>query len=349
MNKLILHNIRILDFTWVLAGPYATRLLGDFGAEVIKIQPLLSSESDDAFARGYYYIWNRNKLGITLNLDKPEGIELAKKLVAISDAVVENFTPRVMTNCGLDYESLKIIKPDIIMVSISTMGQQSDKSYYSGYAPTVHALSGLTGLMSLDGKPVGPGFSYSDHIAALYASISLLEALEHRSQTGEGKHIDLSAVELMNGLVRAKSRDKYIEDIYQCTDGKWLAVTIDTEDKWNKLKRALGVSAIDGLKDYINQHPLEEMTAVLRENGIAVGSVHNAEDLVNDTQLKSRGFFVKSKGEHFIDTSPIRMNKQKEHDYRQAPSPGQDNNYVYGKLLGLGIKELKTLKEKGVI
>src|SRR4030067_3126608 len=98
--QIILHDLRILDFTWALAGPYATRLLADFGAEVIKVQPLLSTEADDAFSRGYYNTWNRNKLGITLNLNKPEGIALAKRLVFKCDAVVENFPPRVMPNWG---------------------------------------------------------------------------------------------------------------------------------------------------------------------------------------------------------------------------------------------------------
>ena len=86
-NHSILHNIRILDFTWVLAGPYATRILADFGAEVIKVQPLLSTEAEDNFARGYYNTWNRNKLGIILNLNKPQGVALAKRLAGISDAV----------------------------------------------------------------------------------------------------------------------------------------------------------------------------------------------------------------------------------------------------------------------
>ena len=112
-NEGILHNIRILDFSWVLAGPYATRILADFGAEVIKIQPLLP-EAEDNFSRGYYNTWNRNKLGITLNLNKPEGVALARRLVDISDAVVENFTPRVMANWGLDYDSLKKVKPDLL-------------------------------------------------------------------------------------------------------------------------------------------------------------------------------------------------------------------------------------------
>lgn len=291
IKKSILHNIRILDFTWVLAGPYATRLLGDFGAEVIKVQPLLAAEEDDAFARGYYNTWNRNKLGVTLNLNKPEGIDLAKKLAAISDAVVENFTPHVMLNFGLDYENLKKIKPDIIMVSISTMGRHSPKSHYTGYGPTAHALSGLTGLMTVNGKPVGPGFSFSDHIAGLYASMSLLAALERRRQTGEGQYIDLSAVALMEGLLAAGE---------PC-------------------------------------------------NKIASSLIKDAAALVDDPQLKSRGFFISS-GEHpFIDASPLKMSENGAAYERPAPAPGQHNDYVYGDLLGLSKRKISELKKKGVI
>ena len=120
-NQPILQNIRILDFSWVLAGPYATRMLADFGAEVIKVQPLLA-ETQDRFSKGYYNTWNRNKLGITLNLNKPEGIEIAKKLIEISDAVVENFSPRVMANWGVSYPEMKKLKPEIIFLSMSVMG-----------------------------------------------------------------------------------------------------------------------------------------------------------------------------------------------------------------------------------
>src|SRR3972149_10360502 len=118
----VLHDIRILDFTWVLAGPYATRLLADFGAEVIKVQPRLPLEGQDAFSRGYYNTWHRNKLGVSLNLNRPEGVGIARRLAAACDAVVENFTPRVMANWGLDYPNLKQAQPDIIMLSMSMMG-----------------------------------------------------------------------------------------------------------------------------------------------------------------------------------------------------------------------------------
>jgi benzylsuccinate CoA-transferase BbsF subunit len=182
----VLHGIRILDFTRVLAGPYATRILADFGAEVIKVQPLLRRE-EDAFSRGYYNTWNRNKLGVTLDLGKPEGVAVARRLAGVSDAVVENFTPRVMANWGLDYDSLRRVKLDIIMVSMSAMGSTGPRRDYTGFGPTVQAFSGMTALASYPGgPPLGLGTSYADHVAGLTAVLALLSALEYRRGTGEG-------------------------------------------------------------------------------------------------------------------------------------------------------------------
>lgn len=198
----ILHNVRIVDFTWVLAGPYGTRLLADFGAEVIKVQPVNAPETGDAFERGYYAAWNRNKRSITLDMNRPEGISLAKKLIANSDVVIENFTPRVMANWGLTYDDLKRIRPDIIMVSMSAFGQTGPKRDRAGFAPTIQAASGLTGLMSFPGgEPLGPGFSLADHVVGLYAAMAVLAALEERRKTGEGQYIDISQQEAMMSLL----------------------------------------------------------------------------------------------------------------------------------------------------
>jgi benzylsuccinate CoA-transferase BbsF subunit len=372
-GKLILHNIRILDFTWVLAGPYATRLLADYGAEVIKVQPLLPLEGEDAFGRGYYNTWNRNKLGITLNLNKPEGIALAKKLVKVCDAVIENFTPHVMANWGLGYEQLKQAKPDIIMVSMSAMGQGSSKSYYTGFAPTVHALSGLTGRMTIDGKPVGPGFSFADHIAGLYAAMSLLAALEGRRKSGEGQHIDLSETELLAGLLPAGLQpEKEVlnapEGVYSCKDKSWCAITIDSEEAWEGLKKALGnpawaenthystiaerilhKEALDTqIAAWARRHTAEEVFSLLQSRGVAAGTVQDATNLAKDQQLKARGFFMGGGTTPFIDTSPVKM-RGVVGNYLPAPLSGRDNAYIYGKLLGLSKKEISALKEKGVI
>ncbi len=329
-NRPVLHNIRILDFSWVLAGPYATRLLADFGAEVIKVQPLLP-EAQDRFSRGYYNTWNRNKLGITLNLGKPEGIALAKKLVAISDAVVENFAPRVMANWGLDYANLARIKPDIVMLSMSAMGQTGPWRNYTGFGPTIQAFSGMTYLTSFPGRPpTGLGFAYADYAAGLFASLALLSALEYRRRTGEGQHIDVSQVEAMAGLLGGAILDYTAtgkeplpagnaspraapHNVYPCWgNDQWCAIAVSSEDEWLGFKRALGNPAwaeenrfatlsgrlknadeLDRLiSDWTIRHTREEAMSMLQGEGVSAGVVQDAASLARDPHLRARGFFV---------------------------------------------------------
>jgi len=387
----VLQNIRILDFTWVLAGPYATRILADFGAEVIKVQPLMSEE-EDRFARGYYNTWNRNKLGITLNLDKPEGIALVKKLVSISDAVVENFAPRVMANWGLNYENLKKIKPDIIMLSLSTMGNSGPWRDYVGFGPTVQAFSGITRLTSYPGKPPsGLGFSYADHIAGLVATLALLGAMEYRRRTGEGQYIDVSQVEAMSSLLGGafseyatkgkppepagnRSNEAAPYGVYRCQGGdRWCAISISSDEEWQGFKRALdnppwaedkrfstlsgrlgNADELDSLvEEWTRRHTAEEVMALLQGQGVAAGVVQDAGDLANDPQLRARGFFVELEhpelGRTISDATPIKLSGAPAEYRRSAPVRGQDNDYVYGKLLGMSEDELAELKNRGVI
>lgn len=329
-EKPVLHDIRILDFSWVLAGPYATRLLADFGAEVIKVQPLLP-EASDRFSQGYYNTWNRNKLGITLNMGRPEGRDIARKLVKLSDAVVENFSPRVMTNWGLDYPALRELKPDIILVSLSLMGHTGPWGDYVGFGPTAQAFSGITCLTSYPHHPPsGIGYSYSDHVAGLYASLALLDALEHRRSTGEGQFIDLSQTEVMVSLLpdairgfTQSGREPQPEGnssiqaaphgVYRCQEeDRWCAVSASTEEEWTGLKKALGnplwaeearfstltlrlqhAEALDSLiQGWTEKLPAEEVMERLQKEGVPAGAVRNAADLANDPQLRARGFFL---------------------------------------------------------
>jgi crotonobetainyl-CoA:carnitine CoA-transferase CaiB-like acyl-CoA transferase len=357
----ILHNIRILDFTRVLAGPYVTRLAGDFGAEVIKVAAPRQPEREEAFALNYDKTWNRNKLGVTLNMNKPEGIGLAKKLIAVCDAVVENFTPRVMENWGLDYPNLKKLKPDIILVSLSAMGHHSPRRDYVAYAPTVHALSSLTALTTLPGQPpLGPGFSYADHIAGLYASLGLLAALEERRKTGEGQHVDISETAVLQGLLKAPGIKEF-EAVYECKDGRFCAFSVG-KGEWEALKQAMGGPPwFDELKNspekraaleqriqaWAKWFTAAEFMKLLEQNGLAAGVLQDAAAVAKDPQLKKRGFFIKK--DKLTDASPIRMSETGAEYKRGAPEVGQDNNYVYGKLLGLSKQEIAALKENGVI
>lgn len=261
MNRGILDGIRVLDFTWVLAGPYATRILADFGAEVIKVQSKTTAGGAESNLSGYFNTWNRNKRSITLDMSHPEAREMASKLTAISDVVIENFSPRVMANWGLNYEKLKDVKADLIMVSLSAMGQSGPWRDFVAFGPTIQAVSGLTYLTSFtEDSPMGPGYSYADPIAGLYTTFAVLAALENRDRTGQGEYIDISEYEALCTLLGPALLDVSCNDkellpqgnrsdhlpaapygCFRClgTD-RWCVIAVFSEEEWQALCNAMG-------------------------------------------------------------------------------------------------------------
>ena len=261
MDNPPLHGLRVLDFTWMVAGPYATRIFADFGAEVIKVQSKRTARGAESNPTGYFNTWNRNKRGITLDLSHPEAREIVLKLTAKSDVVIENFSPRVMSNWGLDYGKLKEVKPDLIMLSMSAMGQAGPWKDYVAFAPTLHALSGLTHLTSFEkDAPIGLGFAYADIVAGLYAAFAVFAALEYRDRTGQGQYIDLSEYEAICTLMGPSLLDTLLNDkeilpegncpnyieaapygCYKCSgEDRWCVIAVSNEEEWQSLCRVLG-------------------------------------------------------------------------------------------------------------
>jgi len=256
-----LDGIRIVDFGWVLAGPYATRVMADFGAEVIKVQSVATAANNSFNLTAYFNVWNRNKLGITLNLDKPQGIDIAKRLILSSDVVVENFSPRVMDNWGLDYGALCLAKPELIMLSVSGVGHNGLYRDRVAFGATIQALSGLTCLTSYtDQYPSGLGYSHADHVAGLMAALAILQALEYRTKTGMGQYIDLSEQEAMTALMGVALMEytstQHVprpegngpghlnaapHNVYRCKgEDKWCAICVSSPDQWRALCRVIG-------------------------------------------------------------------------------------------------------------
>ena len=261
MDNPPLHGLRVLDFTWMVAGPYATRIFADFGAEVIKVQSKRTARGAESNPTGYFNTWNRNKRGITLDLSHPEAREMVLKLTAKSDVVIENFSPRVMSNWGLDYGKLKEVNPDLIMLSMSAMGQRGPWKDYVAFAPTLHALSGLTHLTSFEkDAPIGLGFAYADIVAGLYAAFAVFAALEYRDRTGQGQYIDLSEYEAICTLMGPSLLDTLLNDkeilpegncpnyieaapygCYKCSgEDRWCVIAVSNEEEWQSLCRVLG-------------------------------------------------------------------------------------------------------------
>ena len=206
-----LSGVRVVDFTWIVAGPTCTRLLADFGAEVIRVENQQTLDSirfgrphpngfDPPDSSGMFNWLNRNKRSITLNARHPEGLALLKRLIAVSDVVIENYSSRVLESWGLGYDEQRAIREDIIYVSLCGFGHSGPQRDYGTWGPTAQALSGLTAMSGFaGGEPAGWGYSYLDHMAGFTAAAAIAAALRHRRRTGEGQYIDLSQVE--SGMV----------------------------------------------------------------------------------------------------------------------------------------------------
>ena len=207
INPRSLQGIRVLDFTWVRAGPWCTRWLGALGAEIIKVEwpdkpntrgiggagTTPAGMTIDLNNSGHFNDTNANKLSITVNTKTAKGIDLIKRLISISDIVIENFAYGVLESWGLGYEDMKKLRPDIIYMSMSGFGHTGRNRDYQTMGPIAQALSGLTYTSGLpDHPPAGWGWSYMDDTGGMYGLIYALSALRHRNVTGQGQHIDKS-------------------------------------------------------------------------------------------------------------------------------------------------------------
>ncbi len=208
-----LQNIRVLDLTRVLAGPWATQILADFGAEVIKVEkpgegddtrgwgpPFLTNPDGTRGDAAYYLSANRGKKSVAIDMAKPEGQRLLRELARQSDVLIENFKVGGLKKYGLDYESLKAINPRLIYCSITGFGQTGPYAQRAGYD---FMIQGMGGIMSVTGQPDGApgaepikaGVAYADVFTGLYATIGVLGALYHRERSGEGQYLDLALLD----------------------------------------------------------------------------------------------------------------------------------------------------------
>jgi crotonobetainyl-CoA:carnitine CoA-transferase CaiB-like acyl-CoA transferase len=344
MAHKLLNGVRILDLTMVFAGPVATKILAELGAEVIKIE---SMQRADVFTRANVYPennpgndpWNRGclfhslnagKRGISLNLGTETGRDIFKKLVKKSDALIENFSPRVMENWGLNYEQIKKVNPRIIMVSISGLGHYGPLRDYYMYVPGMEGMSGMTyNTGHPDEPPLLSGCAYGDWVAGANAAMALITALFHQKITGRGQYVDVSGREaavchigdivmdyVINGRDRKRSGNKHLQyapyGCYRCRgDDDWVAICIETESQWKRLVQAVGKPKLVENKVFAtmqrrldNQSELDaiieewtvrrdkfEVMETLQKLRIPAGAVLNMKEVNLNPHLKNRGFF----------------------------------------------------------
>ena len=340
--NLPLEGIRVADFTWVWAGPFCTLQLAHLGAEVIRVEsakrtcvtrllPPFADGTPGVNRSGYFNQYSQGKLSLSLDLKQPEAIGVARDLIAHCDIVCENFAAGVMDRIGLGYETVRGIKPDIIMISLSGYGATGPESEFVSYGPAQVPLSGMSSLTGYAGwPPMHVGISYGDPTGGLHGAVVVLAALLHRAASGEGQYIDLSQQEtsiavlgegvLAHGLTGAQPpRDgnrvaqMAPHGVFRCAgEQRWVAIAVRDDAEWQRCAAAMGAPDLgtdarfatlaarkaneDALEALVSEwtlpRPAEAVAELLQAARIPASVSMHSQDLAEDPHLAASGFFV---------------------------------------------------------
>jgi benzylsuccinate CoA-transferase BbsF subunit len=337
----VFDGVRILELGAGAAGPVATRYFADQGATVIRVESsvrpdflrLLHLTKDNPHGLDgapMFVLMNPNKRSVSIDLSKPEGVEVVKRLVRWSDVVSENFSPRAMTKWGLGYDSLREVRPDLVMLSSCLFGQTGPQRMYPGFGGQGSAIAGFNHLTGWpDRAAVGPYGTITDSLSPRYVALLITLALRHRARTGAGQHIDVSQIEtgvysLSEMIVRCSARGEVMKragnasevdaphGIYPCRgEERWIALAISSDAEWRLLRRVMSNPAFsqdprfaaaagrlehrDELDGYLARWTQEqdafELMHRLQGEGLEAGVVQNLDELGRDPQLEHRGHF----------------------------------------------------------
>lgn len=340
MSKGALSHLRVLDLSRVLAGPWAGQMLADLGAEVIKVEK--PGEGDDTRAWGppflkdehgretresaYYLSANRGKHSVAIDFTRPEGQDLVRQLAANCDVVLENFKAGGLAKYGLDYASLRQIKPDIIYCSITGFGQDGPYAQRAGYD---FLVQGMGGLMSLTGAPEGEpmkvGVALTDIFTGMYASVAVLAALSHRDRTGQGQYVDLALLDvqvavlanqaanyLVGGMVPQRLGNAHPNIVpYQAfaTSDGHVILAVGNDGQFQKFCAVAGCpelatdpryasnagrvgnrdSLIPRLRQVMESRPSAVWIEVLEAAGVPCGPINTLDQVFDNPQIRHRG------------------------------------------------------------
>jgi crotonobetainyl-CoA:carnitine CoA-transferase CaiB-like acyl-CoA transferase len=337
-----LDDLKVLDFSWLMAGPWTTRVLADYGATVLKIEsekrkdairmapPFRDDVMGDQNSQPFHSV-AAGKMSLGLDLTTDEGRKIALELVEWADIVVESFSPKAMSNWGLDYEHLRAVKPDIIMLSSSLFGQTGPNALLPGVGIMGSAVSGITAMTGWPGEKVtGPWGAYTDFTAPRISVLAILAAIDHRRSTGEGQYIDLSQVETGYPWIAPELLD-YSVDGHQFTpdgnghpamaphsvypsagDDKWIAIAARDDRDWVALCRAIDqpeladdprLGDVDGRRahaEHIDEivaawtrtRDAREAERTLVQHGVPASAVVDPYSFPDEVQFRHRGHVV---------------------------------------------------------
>lgn len=375
----LLKKIRVLDFSHVYYGPYATMILADLGADVIKVEPLwgeVAREYSPKFggSSGVFHYLDRNKRGITLDLKSPKGKEIALELAKNSDIVIENFSRGAMDRLGLGYEDIKKVKQDIIYASLSGFGLDGPYAKRPSFASIASSMSGwyrLSGdLVDPKGPPVIPAEWHGDLDPGLYAVIGMMTALLHREWTGEGQQIDVSQLDcmiaqngipltnfLLSGLLpwehRAGGNALRFMGPFQASDG-W--VFIHTSPRMiDRLKKGMGVEELNSkeeLEKWALERRVDDIVSSLIAVGVPAAPINSLKEVTEDPQVNHRDMIVSLEhpeaGTVQSPNHPIKYSAGKPEMRYPAPLLGQHNDEILSEL-GYSQDKISDLRKSKVI
>lgn len=359
-----LEGLRVAEFGSYAAGPHIGKMLANFGATVIHVEsrahpdgfrlqyPPYKGGAPSIDGSGCFAYFNDSKLGVTLDLKSARGAELARRLAAESDVVIENMRPGVMARLGLGYEDLRAANPRLVMLSSCNMGQTGPRADTPGFGSQLTALAGMAQLTGeRDGPPMLLYGPYIDFIASTLGAAAVLAALERRDRTGEGAYLDVSQYEcgllfIAGELLEYHSSRRIAEragnddpaaaphGAFRCADG-WLALSC-----WNDAERVRLAEVAGGhLEEWLAGRGAAEAAAALQAAGVRAHPVNTIADLFTDPQLAARGQWRRQVhdfiGEHSYCAPACALSATPGEVTGPAPTLGRDNEQVFRGLLGL--------------
>jgi crotonobetainyl-CoA:carnitine CoA-transferase CaiB-like acyl-CoA transferase len=399
-SELPLSDVKILDFMWVMAGPAATRVLADYGAQIVRvesthrvetartIQPFLNDEAG-AENSGLYQNMNAGKLGITIDLSKPESRDLVMDLVRWADVVTESFSPHAKHGMGLTYDDLRLVKPDIIMASSCLFGQSGPLSSLAGFGTMGASMSGFYDMTGWpDREPAGCFGAYTDYVSPRFLAASILAALDHRARTGEGQYIDLAQSEAsiaflapalldyeVNGRLAPRPGNAHPvmvpHAVYPAAgEDRWVAIACQTDDQWRSLCEVIGMSdelqKLDAAGRRARESEIDTLVSAwtserdgieiqdrLQAAGVPAHRAQQSHDLVDDPQLVHRQHFHQvDHAEHgavWVEGSRFMLSRTPARITSGGPTYGQHTFDILGDILGYDGDRIAELAVSGVL
>ena len=393
MTQGALSGLRLIEMGQLIAGPFCGQLMGDHGAEVIKIEPPKVGDAMRSWGQGiplWFSVVGRNKKSITLNLREKEGQEIVRKLAAKADFLLENFRAGTMEKWGLDYETLSAINKGLIMIRVSGYGQTGPYSHRAGYGGIGEAMGGMRYIIGEpDRPPSRAGLSIGDSLAATYACLGALMALEHRHKTGEGQVVDSAIYEAvlanMESTVAEYTVAGHIRErtgsilpkiapsnVYPTNDGSVL-IGGNQDSVWKRMAKMMGRPELGEDPRYAthiargdNQLELDKLISewtktisskdlldMCEDHGVPSGNVYRAPEMLDDPHFEAREALVEldhPQHDNFVmQNAAPKLSKTPGHIDHVGPELGAHNEMIYGELLGMDSAKMADLADRGII